>query len=96
MQTLIIKDLSIAADLDSKSMAAVRGGTYGDWKMPSYMPTVPSYEHPTYPASSSTTTVSIAQANDQCQSNPTGNGSAVFGGGIHACNNQQGFNVIGY
>jgi hypothetical protein len=30
------------------------------------------------------------------QSNPTGNGSAVFCGDISAWNNQQGANVIGY
>lgn len=92
MKSLTIKDLSLAADLDRKAMTAVRGGFYGDWKMPSYLPTVPGYE---YPASTSTTTVSVAQANNQFQSNATGNGSAVFGGSIVAHNNQQGFNILG-
>jgi hypothetical protein len=94
MKTLTIKDLSIAADLDSKGMSAVRGGCYGNWKMPSCVPTVPVCEYPSHPSYPSTTTVSVDQANNQYQSNATGNGSAVFGGGIYAYNNQQGFNVI--
>lgn len=98
MTTLTIKDLSIAAELDSKRMSAVRGGFYGDWKMPSsssYLPTMPGYEQSSYPSSVTTTTVSVAQANNQFQSNATGNGSAVFGGGIAAFNNQQAINVLG-
>jgi len=89
MKTLTIKDLSIAAELDRKAMTAVRGGCYGDWKMPSCFPAAPTYSYP-----SSTTTVSVSQANSQFQSNATGNGSAVFGGSIYASNNQQGFNSI--
>lgn len=93
MHTLMITDLARTEELDRQSMSAVRGGCYGDWKMPSCLPKVPGYEHP---ASTSTTTVSIAQANNQCQTNPTGNGSAVFCGGIYADNNQQGYNAVGY
>jgi hypothetical protein len=98
MKNLTIKDLSIAADLDNKAMSAVRGGTYGNWKMPSCMPTVPVCGYPSHPSypSSSTTTVTVDQANNQYQSNPTGNCSAVFGGGICADNNQQAGNYIGY
>jgi hypothetical protein len=89
MKNLMIKDLSITEELDRKAMTAVRGGCYGDWKMPSCYPTSSGYSYP-----SSTTTVSVSQANNQFQSNATGNGSAVFGGGIYASNNQQGFNSI--
>jgi hypothetical protein len=101
MHTLLIKDLARTEDLDRQSMSAVRGGCYGNWKMPSCFPTYPTmptcdYQHPQYPTSSTTTTtVSVAQANNQSQNNATGNGSAVFGGGIFAANNQQGFNSIG-
>ncbi len=94
MQNLMIKDLSVTEELDAKAMTAVRGGTYGGWKMPSCFPSKPGYEHPSYP-SSTTTTLSISQQNNQMQSNATGNGSAVFGGSITAYNNQQGFNVVG-
>ncbi|RJG05540.1 hypothetical protein D3870_05490 [Noviherbaspirillum cavernae] len=88
MQTLIIKDLIIAAELDGKTMSAVRGGTsYGSWTKSHLLPSYSSY--------SSTTDVKISQQNNQVQSNPTGNGSAVFGGGISAWNNQQGFNSVG-
>jgi hypothetical protein len=99
MKTLIIKDLAIASELDGKSMSAVRGGCDTGWKMPSCAPVKAPSCYPTsyeYPVYNTTTTTNISQANNQCQSNPTGNGSAVFGcGGIYAFNNQQGFNVIG-
>lgn len=95
MHTLTIKDLARTEELDQKTMAVVRGGCYGNWKMPSCVPG--GYEHPSYPSSTTTTTdVSVTQANNQFQSNPTGNGSAVFGGGISAYNNQEGFNIIGH
>ena len=87
MKTLTIKDLSIAEDLSGKAMSEVRGGFYGGWKMPSLIA-----EHP---AASYTTTVSVDQANSQVQQNATGNGSATFGGGIAAENNQQAFNSLG-
>jgi hypothetical protein len=92
MHTLLIKDLARTEDLDRQSMSAVRGGCYGGWKMPSCFPT----SYPGYPTSTTTTTdVSVTQANNQCQNNPTGNGSAVFCGSIYADNNQQGSNSIG-
>jgi hypothetical protein len=93
MKSLTIKDLAVTEQLDGAAMAAVRGG-FCDFKMPSCFPK--QHEYQSYPPSSvTTTTVDIAQANNQFQSNATGNGSAVFGGSISACNNQQGFNSIG-
>ena len=90
MQTLIIKDLSVTAELDSKAMAAVRGGYFGGWKLP-----VSGYEYD-YPTNSTTSTsISVSQANNMLQSNATGNGSAIFGGSVLAFNNQQGSNSIG-
>jgi hypothetical protein len=86
MSIVTIKDLGITEELNSKAMAAVRGGFYGGYKMPSFVA-----QHP----SSSNTTVSVKQANSQYQSNPTGNGSVTFGGDISAENNQQGFNLLG-
>jgi hypothetical protein len=89
MSTLNIKDLAIAEELGSKAMSEVRGGFcgYGCFKMPSCLP----YE--AKPVSHSTT-VNVAQSNEQYQENPTGNGSAVFGGGIAAWNNQQAGNIV--
>jgi hypothetical protein len=45
MHTLIIKDLVVTAELDSKAMAAVRGGMSKSWSMgkDSYQPYEPSY-----------------------------------------------------
>jgi len=76
-------------------MTAVRGGT--GFCMPSCytMPSCCSFPTGEYKPSTVTTNVAISQANNQSQSNPTGNGSAVFGGSISAFNNQQGYNHIG-
>jgi hypothetical protein len=90
MKALIIKDLAITADLDTKSMAAVRGGY--TWKMPA---SLGSFVGSDFAASIVNTSVKLDQVNNQAQSNATGNGSAVFGGSISAYNNQQGFNSIG-
>ena len=90
MKALIIKDLAVTAELDTKAMAAVRGG-YA-WKMPASLAGFSGFD---FPASVTTTTVKLDQVNNQFQSNDTGNGSAVFGGSISAWNNQQGFNSIG-
>ena len=87
MQTLTIKDLSVTAELDSKAMAAVRGGYLEGWKLPAY-----DYA---YPGTTTTTTkVDVSQANNMLQSNATGNGSAIFCGSVGAFNNQQGSNSI--
>jgi hypothetical protein len=90
MKALTIKDLSITAELDAKGMSAVRGGFCG-FTMPVCYAFPVAYKAP----SVVTTDVVISQANNQLQSNATGNGSAVFGGSISAYNNQQGFNSIG-
>jgi hypothetical protein len=90
MKALIIKDLSVTAELDTKAMSAVRGG-YA-WKMPS---SLSGFVGSDFPASIVSTSVKLDQVNNQVQSNATGNGSAVFGGSISAWNNQQGFNSIG-
>ncbi|TFW10137.1 hypothetical protein E4K72_02455 [Oxalobacteraceae bacterium OM1] len=90
MKALHLKDLSVTAELDTKAMARVRGG-YA-WKMPA---SLEGFALPAAPGSTVTTTVSLAQMNNQFQANATGNGSAVFGGEIYANNNQQGFNHIG-
>jgi hypothetical protein len=90
MKALLIKDLVATAELDTKAMAAVRGG-YA-WKMPA---SLSGFAGSDFPASVVSTTVKLDQVNNQVQSNATGNGSAVFGGSISAWNNQQGFNSIG-
>ncbi|MBK4735314.1 hypothetical protein [Noviherbaspirillum pedocola] len=92
MNTLIIQDLSIAEELNGKAMSAVRGG-YSSYSSCFKMPSCHPYEYK--PSVSSTTTVSAQQQNQQFQQNDTGNGSATFGGGITAENNQQAFNVLG-
>jgi hypothetical protein len=92
MNTLIIKDLAITEELDSKAMAAVHGGFCG-YKMPSSCHPYQQYQ-PKSPSTSSTT-VTVDQSNEQYQSNPTGNGSATLGGGIYAWNNQQAGNYVG-
>jgi hypothetical protein len=89
MKALLIKDLAVTAELNTEAMAAVRGG-YA-WKMPASLSGFSGFD---LPASITTTTVKLDQANNQMQSNATGNGSAVFGGSISAYNNQQGFNSI--
>jgi hypothetical protein len=88
MSTLTIKDLSISEQLNGKAMAAVRGGFYSGFKMPS------SHSYLSKSPVTSTTTITTDQANSLYQENATGNGSAVFGGGISAYNNQQGENHI--
>jgi hypothetical protein len=89
MKALTIKDLSLTEELDAKGMTAVRGGC--GFTMPS------CYSFPVVCKAPSvvTTDVAISQANNQLQSNATGNGSAVFCGSISAYNNQQGSNHIG-
>ncbi|MDB5825421.1 MAG: hypothetical protein JWR21_4125 [Herminiimonas sp.] len=92
MKALTIKDLSITEELDAKGMTAVRGGC--GFTMPSCY-SFPVVCHAPSPASVVTTDVAICQANNQLQSNATGNGSAVFCGSISAYNNQQGSNHVG-
>jgi hypothetical protein len=84
MKALTIKDLSVTEQLDSKAMAGVRGGY--DWK--AKMLAFPAV----YQSYASSTKIDVTQANNQIQENGTGNGSAVFGGGIAAFNTQSGVN----
>jgi hypothetical protein len=81
MKTLIIKDLSVAAELDHGAMAAVRGGY--NMSQTSWYP-LPS---PTY-----ATTVDATQNLTQFQNvvNATANGSA-FVNGVTANNNTSQF-----
>ena len=83
MKTLIIKDLSVAAELDHGAMAAVRGG-YNISQTSWYPLPSPS---PTYG-----TTVDATQNLTQFQSvvNATANGSA-FVNGVTANNNTSQF-----
>ncbi|MDB5822342.1 MAG: hypothetical protein JWR21_1046 [Herminiimonas sp.] len=93
MKALSIKDLSITEELDAKGMTAVRGGFCG-FTMPSCYALPVACRAPS-PASTVTTNVVVSQANNQLQSNATGNGSAVFCGSIPAYNDQQGYNHVG-
>jgi hypothetical protein len=95
MNTLIIKDLSVAEELNGKAMSEVRGGysSYGSYNSCFKMPSCQPYEYK--PSASYTTTVSAQQLNQQSQQNATGSGSVTFGGGIAAENNQQAFNSLG-
>ena len=46
MKALLIKDLSLAADLDDAAMSAVHGGTYGGFRMPEgCFPSLPKFEY---------------------------------------------------
>jgi hypothetical protein len=82
MKTLIIKDLSVTAELDRDAMVAVRGG-YNMTQTSSWYP-LPS---PTYG-----TTVDATQSLTQFQNvvNATANGSA-FVSGVTANNNTSQF-----
>ena len=82
MKTLIIKDLSIASELDHGAMAAVRGG-YNMSQTSSWYP-LPS---PTY-SSSVDATQNLAQLQNVV--NATANGSA-FVSGVTANNNTSQF-----
>ena len=79
MKTLMIKDLALTEELDSKAMAAVHGG----------LGYYPSYDY--YKSDSS---IHIDQDLTQTQINPTGNGSAIFGGSVNASNVQIGQNNV--
>lgn len=95
MNTVNIKDLAVAATLDDKAMRKVHGGTGRGYNSYSSYFRMPSFQYGEPKPVSHSTTVDIAQANTQYQQNPTGNGSAVFGGDIAAWNNQQAGNYVG-
>ena len=80
MKALIIKDLSIATDLDSKALASVRGGTgYGmqSYGSPSY------WGGPQFDISKSEFNFNAAQQLNQSQNTLVNNGNNVaFASGI--------------
>jgi len=74
MTTLLIKDLSIAADLDGKAMAAVRGGC-------SYCP--PKYDMPKLYGKPANMSFDASQMIGQSQNVENNNGNNVaFASGI--------------
>lgn len=90
MKTLTIKDLVRTEELDRNAMAAVHGGTgskmaadYNSYSKSSY---TPSFDFDS--------SIHVKQNLLQSQVNPTGNGSAVFGGSISAENFQLGQNNV--
>lgn len=83
MTTLIIKDLSVATDLDRSAMASVRGGTYKGYKgMPSYC--LPDcWTPPSYGANPSSFSFDASQSIGQSQNVMNNNGNnAAFVHGI--------------
>jgi hypothetical protein len=87
MQALTIKDLSVSADLDTRAMSAVRGGTCAVPTMPSWCaPATPSCGPSYAPSLSlSSSEFNFAATQDLCQSQNTqvNNGNNVaFASGI--------------
>ncbi|HJV50432.1 MAG TPA: hypothetical protein VJ652_03170 [Noviherbaspirillum sp.] len=91
MQTLIIKDLAATAELDSKAMRAVRGGT-GYGYMPSCAPSAPSYPcgptswgGPSFDFTKNDFSFNASQSLNQGQNTVVNNGNNVaFASGITA------------
>jgi hypothetical protein len=81
MQALTIKDLSLAADLDTAAMASVRGGT-GSYYMPAYCsPSV--WGGPQFSLDMNTTNFNASQTLGQSQNTQVNNGNNVaFASGI--------------
>lgn len=81
MKTLTIKDLSLAADLDTSAMSAVRGGT-GSYCMPSYC--TPSYwSGPSFDINKNDLNFNASQQLGQSQNTLVNNGNNVaFASGI--------------
>jgi hypothetical protein len=105
MQTLIIKDLAVAADLDRAAMASVRGGTgYCAPSIPAYCPPKPVFCEPAYYGPSldlnaSSMTFNASQMLGQAQNTTVNNGNNVaFASGITANVNpsQHGSNNINF
>jgi hypothetical protein len=88
MQALTIKDLSVSADLDSRAMSAVRGGTCAVPAMPSWCaPATPSFCGSSYAPSLSLSAnefnFSANQGLSQSQNTLVNNGNNVaFASGI--------------
>jgi hypothetical protein len=101
MKALIIKDLSIAADLDTKALASVRGGC--GYSMPScYTPSYcsPSYwGGPQYEPSKNDFNFNASQQLNQSQNTLVNNGNNVaFASGItsNVAPHQSGNNSINF
>jgi len=92
MKTLIIKDLPAAAELDAKSMTAVRGGT-GFHRMPAL------FVSPLFSYAKSEINFDAAQSLGQSQNTEVNNGNNVaFASGIKSTVNptQTGKNTINF
>ncbi|MGE5648781.1 MAG: hypothetical protein ACM34A_01165 [Bacillota bacterium] len=74
MQTIIIKDLAVTAELDRSAMLAVRGGT-GSGYMPSYSPY--SWGGPSFDVTKSDFSFNATQSLGQSQNTLVNNGNNV-------------------
>ncbi|KIF81418.1 hypothetical protein [Noviherbaspirillum autotrophicum] len=88
MQTLIIKDLAVTAELDRSAMTQVRGGT-GSGYMPSCAPSYPcapySWGGPSFDVNKSDFNFNATQSLGQSQNTVVNNGNNVaFASGITA------------
>ena len=96
MKALLIKDLSLAADLDAAAMSAVHGGTYGGFRMPEgCFPSLPKFEY----GRAGDIDFNASQVLGQSQSTTVNNGNNVaFASGISANVNpsQTGTNTINF
>ncbi|GIZ53678.1 hypothetical protein [Noviherbaspirillum aridicola] len=99
MQALLIKDLSIAADLDASAMSAVSGGTGYGYCMPAACtPSWPKWDYP-MPGKSGNIDFNASQMLGQSQNTTVNNGNNVaFASGISASVNpsQHGANTINF
>ncbi|QDZ28056.1 hypothetical protein [Noviherbaspirillum sp. UKPF54] len=102
MQTIIIKDLAVTADLDRKAMHAVRGGTgsgYVPSCVPSYSSSPYSWGGPSFDFNKSDFNFNATQSLGQSQNTVVNNGNNVaFASGITANVNptQTGSNNINF
>ena len=96
MKALLIKDLSLAADLDDAAMSAVHGGTYGGFRMPEgCYPSLPKFEY----GKAGDIDFNASQMLGQTQNTTVNNGNNVaFASGIKSTVNptQTGKNTINF
>ena len=99
MQTLLITDLSISADLDAAAMSAVFGGTgYGSFMPSGCGPSWPKWEYPSA-GHGGNIDFNASQSLGQMQNTTVNNGNNVaFASGISANVNpsQHGANTINF
>ena len=100
MKTLTIKDLALAADLDTSAMAAVRGGTGYGYCMPSYSFCQPSsWSAPSFDINKNDLNFNASQQLGQSQNTQVNNGNNVaFASGITSTvtPTQNGHNTINF